>query len=595
MIAKAYRKTADILLQPLDPDMLKRVDWVGYTSAAVLALFILTLVTVFFFPIYPDEIAVRYALSRFPYDLPYQISGAPGCSSTFCHVMPVTSYMPAVINWLVHGMAGTVTLLRLVGIVVALLWVAALVIYLNHRAEQVLPLLCGRREKFRQRLYITAFCIALFSAGVFPVFLVSNRSEQLMLPSLAVLAGLFILSRRLDNGGRAWQKIGLMVLYFVAVSLVLFGHPKGLFFTPFFIIAGWQIFGNSCGLAAFIAAMALLGLHLAQNYLVWISNLQCPEVPKLEALFKSFSFDPLSLFYDPGNFFKKAYDSILLSVKYFDKIGFSQSMDIRYLPGDPSSVFAGIFADIVNFFIKLNAGFIFFFLLACLPLRYFSRDIVKKRILTVNSALLALLACALISALFNLTKTWYDAGFYYALWLIILILFIGEDYPGVFQKNAAKKVFLYAGAAALMSQAVFIHRNLPEFLGGFRGAGVSIALHDTKKLNADILAASRACRINIIDSERLVLDDYTFLHFRKTRYPMAITYLWLENDNKSVLKFLAESGSDGVMVSSFSSKIYFAPIPELESKVKCAGAVCCVSRDDLRTLAVAPFNKTASQ
>ncbi|MDO8805331.1 MAG: hypothetical protein Q7R35_12980 [Elusimicrobiota bacterium] len=553
---------------------LKNIDLASFVAVALLGVFVVTLVTVYFYPIYPDEIQVRFWLSRLPYDFPYKISGAPACISTFFQSIPATMYVPALINWLVHGMIETAPALRVVGIFVALLWVAALTVYLNYRAEQ--HLICGPDSvaPARQRLYISGFVIALFSAGVFPVFLTSNRNEQLMLPSLAALAGIFILSRRLEENGRAWQKVALMAAYFISVSLVLYGHAKGLFFVPFFILVGWQVFGRAYGFPAFIAAMALLGLHVVQDYSILKASFKCPEVPAQEALFSSFSFDPVSIFYSPGRFFDQAYHSVKEFPKYVYQLGFQERTDIAYLPGlrvTPAAMAA-------NLFIKLNFALVFFILLFRLPFNYYKRDLALKRFITANSALLALFACGLISAVFNLPKNWYDAGFAYALLLIILVFFVGENSPDVFQKTGVKRLFLYVGLAALLSQAVFIKRNLPIFLIGYAGPRVPIAKYDTKKLEADILAASRTCNIDLVHSEKLVVDDYTYLYLRKTKWPMAITYIVLANTFKAVTEFLSKSDSDGMIVNC--SKW----VEPYKLVVKREGDICCIPREGLKKL-----------
>ena len=171
---------------------------------------------------------------------------------------------------------------------------------------------------------------------------------------------------------------------------------------------------------------------------------------------------------------------------------------------------------------------------------------------------------------------------YYALLLIILVFFVGENYPDVFRKNAAKKVFLYAGSAALLSQAVFIHRNLPEFLNGYTGPGVRIAKTHSKKIDADIGAASLACGIDPVRSKGLIVDDYTYLYFRKSKWPMGITYVELKNDTKSVRNFYATRGSDGMIVHRPGF-----PEPYLAT-AKCKGEVCCLSRDALKKVSSLP-------
>lgn len=563
---------------------LAHVNWVIVAAVALVSLFMLTLVSLYFFPLYPDEIQVRFWLSRLPYDFPQKISGAPACLSTFCQPIPLTMYLPGMVNWLIHGMIGTVPSLRILGMCIALLWLAVLIVYVSYRAERSIIFTPGSNERILLRLYIIGFFIALFSVGVFPVFLISNRSEQLMLPSLAGLIGVFILSRKYESKGKLWQKLSLMLLYFISVSLILYGHAKGLFFIPFFLVVGWQVFGQTYGMFLYVFAMALLGVHLVQDYFAWKYAFQCPEVPQMATTLASFSFDPLSVFYAPRSFLSNAYHSVGCFYRYLLQIGFQRNTDISYLP----AIKVGMFAKMANFFIRSNFAIIFFSLLIWLPFQYF-RDVVSNKLrVTVNLALLCLLGCGIICAIFNIPKNWYDAGFLYALLLIILTFFIGENFPAVFQRPITRYVFIYVGVISLLSQIVFIHRTLPPFLNGFTGPGVSIAKFKSKNIYRDIVAASQTCGIDIVKGEKLTVDDSTYLFLRKTKYPMAITYIFTNNDDESVLKFFSKVGSDGLIVTYQSMISPYAKVLWKGGVVKRYGDICCISKKDLKSLSSMP-------
>ncbi|MEO7860824.1 MAG: hypothetical protein ABIU05_10325 [Nitrospirales bacterium] len=77
-----------------------------------------------------------------------------------------------------------------------------------------------------------------------------------------------------------------MVLYFVAVSLILFGHAKGLFLTPLFVVVGWELFSHFKSRLQLVFAMALLALHIGQNVFALKSAFQCSEVPRIDVLLK---------------------------------------------------------------------------------------------------------------------------------------------------------------------------------------------------------------------------------------------------------------------------------------------------------------------
>ena len=559
-------------------EYLKHIDLAACISMVLIIVVSITLFTAYYFPIYPDEIQVRFMLSRLPYDFPQKISGSPTCLATFSQPIPATMYLPGFINWAAHGRLESPYALRQVGFLVAFSWVVWLAYYLNNRAKNSSLQGKSRLNCGLQGLYITGFVIAIFSIGVFPIFLITNRGEQLIMPSVVLLITIFLVSDHLGSKGHLWQKMALAVLYFVAVSLVLYGHAKGLFLTPFFILVGWQLFGHFKSRLPLVFAMTLLALHIAQAFFAFKYVFQCSETPRFEEMLKSFSLDPTLILYDPRQFFERAYHSLIQFPKYMLQLGFQEQTDAAYLPGLPLAASA----ELANIFIKLNVATAFFMLLFFIPFQYYRKDVVAGRFVTVNLVLLVLFVCALISAIFNLPKNWYDAGYLYALLLIILTFFIGENYSGIFQKSAARKIFLYLGAVALLSQAVFIHRNLPAFMAGYAGPGVSIAKYDSIKTRDDLVAASRACNIDPVRSTKIVVDDYTYLFFQKSKWPMAISYIWLGNDDKSIRHFFSKVDSDGLIVNCTGI------LSPYMSFVKREGNICCIPKNELKNLLSLP-------
>ena len=397
-------------------------------------IFIITLFTAYFFPIYPDEIQVRFWLSRLAYDFPEKIR-TPACFSSFFQPISSTMYLPGLINWAVHGRLESPPALRQVGFFVAFLWVAWMAYYLNARAKK--SLLQGKRQLScaLQSLYIAGFIIAIFSTGVFPIFLITNRGEQLILLSVVLLITIFLVSSQLSSKGHWWQKSGLIVLYFAAVSLVLYGHPKGLFLTPLFIIVGWPLFSHFKSRLPLVFALALLVLHIGQAFFAWKYAFQCSEMPQFEKDLKSYSLDAASLLYDPRHFFDQAYHSLIRFTKYLHQLGFQEQTDAAYLPSQPLARSA----KFANILIKLNFAAAFFTLMIVLPLQYYRKDVVTARFVTVNLVLLVL--CALISGIFNLPKNWYDAGYLYALFLIMLVFFYRGEFFWNISKSCCAKIF----------------------------------------------------------------------------------------------------------------------------------------------------------
>lgn len=555
-----------------------RIDKVALISISLILVFGLTLFTVYFFPVYSDEIQVRFWLSRLPYDFPEKISGAPACASTFFMSIPTTMYLPGIIDWVIHGRLDSIPALRIVGILVALLWITGLAFYLGNRLKGGLRKGNSPLRRSLPALYISGLIIAIFSIGVFPIFLVTNRNEQLILPCVILLIAIFLVSGRSDSKENLWQKMGLIALFFVAVSLILNAHAKGLFLTPLFVVVAWRLFSLFKSRLPLVFGMALLVLHISQAYFVFKYAFQCSELPQFELALKGYSFDPASLFYDPLLFFKEAYGSFIRFTKYLVQLGFQEHTDAAYLP----PIVLSIWAKLSNVFIYCNVAALFFSLMIGLPFQYYRKDLLTRRFLTINLVLLILFTCTLISAIFNLPKNWYDAGYLYALLLIILIFFMGENFTGVPEKPIYRKIFIYMGLVALLSQAVFAHRNLPAFLHGYTGPGVSIAKYDAIQNRNDIIAASQACNIDPERSKKIVVDDGTYLYFQKSKWPMAITYIWQIPDDKSIRQFFSKIDSDGLIVRCTGLLDPYLPY------VKREGGICCIPKDKLKNLSSLP-------
>jgi len=544
-------------------------------SIALIGIFSITLLTCYIFPIYPDEIQVRFWLSRLPYDFPQKISGAPTCVAGFSQPIPVSMYLPGFVNWALHGNLQSLHALRQVGIIVAFLWVAGLAIYLRNRAWNGVVDERRALDSRRLNLYTTGMFIAIFSVGVFPIFLILNRTEQLFPLSLALLLSIFLASDGLQEQGRLWWKLALAVMYFVAVSLIVYGHLKGLLLTPFFMIVGWRLFQTFNSRPLFILAAVLLGLHVAQGYFAHKYAYQCGDAPKLDAFLKSFSLDPAALIHEPQYFFAQAYQSLMRFPEYLDQLGFKQHPDVRYLPSLPLDPLT----DFANVFVRLDFAIAFLALLVLLPFRYYRNDIASGRFITFNAALLTLFACLLVSAVFNLPKNWYDAGYFYAVLAIILVFFIGENFRGIFRQTAARGAFYYLACVALLSQAVFIDRYLPAFWSGYAGPGIPLVGYVYEgEVRGNLEASSRTCDIDPVRSQGVIVDDYTYFYYQKSKRPMAFTYILLRNDAGSIQRFISGADSAGLAVRCSS-----LPPPYI-SFAKKTGNVCCISRKDLKNL-----------
>jgi hypothetical protein len=544
-------------------------------SIIVVSMFAITLITAYFAPIYPDEIAARIWLSRLIYDFPQRINLYPTCISAFSQPVPITWLVPSLIEWVIHGNIENLKILRLVGVISAIFFITLLTLALPISVFEDTP----NRDKLnhkkinaflRKRFHSSVFVISLLSIGVLPIFLVTNRQEQLILPAIILLVCIFNASNRANI--TFWKTMILVTSYFLTLSIILYTHPKGLFLTPFIALVGFKLFQKIKNHGLRLLGAGIVITHIIIAYLTWKHSFQCQESPQLAAILLSFSLDPATLLSDPHYFFNQAYQSAARFFTYPLQLGFKSYTDINYLP----PITPSLLAKIANIFIWLNFIIAFFSILVLLPFNYYRKDIAHGRFITTNVLLIALLACAVVSAVFNLPKNWYDAGYFYVLLMVIWIFFLSDNLTNALHKTVTRRVFIYLICVAILSQAVFIQRNLPAFLAGYAGPSISLVNYDHSQMLKNLAVASRSCDIDPVLSKGVIVDDYTYPYFQKSKHPMAITYIFLGKDPTSVSQFISEVNSAGLVTRCTSLPESYATLAK-----KTEGGLCCISKNVL--------------
>ncbi|CAD6879859.1 hypothetical protein [Methylomonas albis] len=544
-------------------------------SVVAVLFFLVTLILLYNFPIYPDEVATRFWLSRFLFDYPYKISNLPTCTSAFSSIFPLTWYVPGIVNWLIHANIKNLYVMRVVGFFAAGVWVCAL--FFHIRRAIINSYYTENRVDYRLNLGLIALFVSLLAIGVYPVFLFTNRHEQLMLPSVVFLICLFSFLNKHGFSKNLLTIYLLIFVYFTCVSLILYAHPKGMFLAPFFLIIGLKLIVGIRKIFISMILTVLITLLMEQSYFSWKNFFSCPEIPKLNQLIISFSFDPFSFFYDFKFFLNKCLYSLLQFNRYLFQIGFQEITDANYLPQHP----LGPMAKFVNALVYSNIFFLFFGLTIYLPYFYFKNDIVRGQYLTVNAVLIVLAGCVFFSALFNLPKNWYDAGYMYSLLIIILVFFVSANLPSVFPKKVFSVCFFYIVIVGLLSQLIFAHRYARDLQAGYAGPSVGLVgyVYD-KNYDSEFSNISSLCKIDLNNSKHLIVDDYTYFYFSSTRMPMPITYIYLENEPENVQDFIRKSESSGMVVRCDYMPLSLAPLSQR------SGGLCCISQENLRNVNV---------
>ena len=553
---------------------LGHIDLLVLISMLLIVMFSITMVTSYFFPIYPDEVTVRVWLSRTIYDFPEKISIYPTCEG-FLQKLPITWFLPGLIEWVIHGNLGDVRILRLLGIIGELVLISILVHQLTI-SDCIGDTIRGAKKSMSLRLVLrsTGFVISILSIGVLPIFLVTNRQEQIVLPLVALM--LMVVANIDKHSEVQIQKKKILLetsIYLISVSLILYSHPKGIFLSPFFMLIGFQIFRRYKNRGPMVFGVLVVMALLVQSYVAWKYTFQCAKTPELNSLLKSFYIDLSEAIHDPRLFFDELLRSLGNFDKYIKQLTFQQYTDASYLP----SIQIEEFATLANLVIKMNTLVMFFGALVFLPFFYI-KDVLNGRLISLNLVLIVLLVSVLTGASLSLTKNWYDAGYLYVMLVIVCVFIFAGNKHKPLKKSVVVAGLIYLSCTAIFSQAVFNYRYLPAFWEGFEGPGISIKTYDYQQALNDILASSRACAIDPVASKGVIFDDYTYFFFQKSQKPMAISYI-LYLKNQALADFVAESGSAGMVTRCTSIPRAYLPY------VKKTGSVCCVPQEALKKVA----------
>lgn len=541
------------------------------TSVVFLLLLLivpLSLYTMYLFPLFPDEIAIRSYSSRLPYDYPNRATSMGVCYSNFYQAIPIAHLLPGAINWLIHGLAESPTTLRLIGLTIFLTWFIALAFYITKRKSD------ATEGNTNYRLLPTAFIASMLFVGVFPFFLVLNRNEQLIFPSVLILIAVFMASLESErySNSKLKNRLALAFLFLVSTSLIPYAHGKGLFFLPFFLIVGWtlaKLFKRK--LLAFSLITVFVIFNWVQDYLTWKSLYKCSDFIDFEIFLKGFSIDPSLLFRDPIEFLKKIYESLRRTAEYFQHISFQTEYQWNYLKPQEKS----LFISILNFLFRLNITLAALGLVIGLAF-YYVKDLKQKKALSINLLLIFLFLIIIISALFNLTKNFYDADYLYTLLVITLVIFIAENRIFYIKPRITIYVVTYLSLISIASQYIFTTHNLTAFENGFTGPG--IAMNQYQRSQPAIKAAAKQCNIDPINSNFVITDDLTYGYFRKSHGPIAYTYIFIDSRPDTFKRVLENLDSSGVILSCSVMR------EDLRAKSLEVDGICCVSKLQLKDI-----------
>ena len=540
-----------------------------FASIVIIFFYIKSLVILYYFPIYPDEISLRVVFSRIFEDFPSITNVFTFCEN-FTQERPLIWYFPGVVEWLLHGQLSDFIMFRRIGLCFNLIIIALL-------TWQVMPRLTGKRSlsvNIAARVYWTIVCLglilSLLSLGVLPVSLIINRHEQLIIPFLIVL--LIIFPEKISTEKSYALKVFFIVIFFLCVSIISYAHPKTLFLAPVVILIGYRLFSLFNNRWVTSGLIILLISLILSNFWALLKVYSCKAAPGMESYLIEMNIAYKDIFYNWPHFQHQLAQSIHHSTEYLKKIGFQASSEINYLP--PVSLL--IPHRLANMLIRINLSALFLSMLFYLPFFNY-RNYKKGKYFSMDFVLLVLFISICCGSVFNLTKHWYDVHYFWTILIIIFVFFIKDHLQYLLKNKMGKVILLYMTISGIFSLTVFILTFYAPLHSGYQGPGISLFSFDSKQTSAEIQEAINSCHISPTASENLILDDLTYLYLQRSQRPILITFVLLnylfDEPNANFNRVIQQSNGLITRCTSLPGKSAQYTIHN--------GAICCVSKNNV--------------
>ena len=513
------------------------------------ALLVISLLSGLLVPVYTDEVAWRFQLSRYFQDAGIDYATGETCGAN-------TAARPALFMLPVRMFSSTLTAIfddpmwvRLAGVgfaILALFGVRAIV----------------RRAAPGRSAPIEMIAWSLLGLGVLPYLLVWSRPEQ---PVLLALLGAMLLAlqpREHRDREARWPAILIVMLFAIALSY----HLKALFYLPAFIVAlGLTGVGarewRTRGIA--VAAMLVLAA-VASSY--WSARFSCPDDPLIAAKIRGENASTLitsgdwqTLWNAVPQLMRNALPELYIR-SALPAPGYMSS----WLPG------AGLpFGRLATWHTAGWAAWMVGIAIGVTALVLAITETARRWPPLVLS--LTLVICATGGATLQLNKNSYESAIYLPVITLAVVLALAAA-P---DRRWLSGLGWGLAAISVASQLVLIGHYAPrlweaEKQGGYLG-GQAYSLNAWHYPRADIVAAGAKCGI-APGAERVLIDDMTYFTFSHGRAPMHRLGV-LSDWNGSLsdpMAWMRDRGSPGAVLACD-----YMPL-EMRSRAIATGKICCV-------------------
>ena len=546
-------------------------------SWLVIGLFGVTFTLSCFVPIYADELVIKLMPIHAWLDGIGSFSFFPQCDSSISLHTPWVWLPGAAIDWLIYGHITAPVFLRIIGTSLFAVWFGMLLWFTHERLRTEI-----------NSLHIAAALISFVSLGVLPFLLPLNRGEQTLLVGLTLICILpFIASRNQPKSHWAWVLLALIFL--LTTSITFSTHPKTLYFTPLFLVSALHLSATSKKVWIGVVLQAGLALICYDSLIFWLDRFHCPEVPAMNAYFKSQSLSIGTLFSSPKEFVLSGLQQLGHSHVYIRNVLFERHYQSEWLPS-LSDQKLGWFSGIVDVFISLiyfsTLVYVVFALAKKLRASLRTREFAPETTIP-----LALFAGILSCAFFYVGKNFYESTLFLPLFLLLAVLLFSaspEAKQGCRVSTLIFRTLLVTSIASQLNLIFTFSTYIPyPWLAGGQVAGqpASISPFNYDKTRKDVIDAAANCGIKARDlNSHLVIDNSTIFTFKDAYNPIHIGYVTGRYEKYTggmgLFLFLKERNSAGAITRCDSLS------PEILKLSKQHASYCCVSQQDINNQSI---------
>jgi hypothetical protein len=540
---------------------------VNALSAAVLALFVLYLFVLAFFPLNRDDgdgVVWLYVNSRALHDDFYIRHFYSRCFSQLLIPIPPLLMPGRAIASFFHP--ASYAEIRVAGMLIYLLVIAAI------------ALVSLAFQSKKRPLPTLAATVALLSLGIVPYHMISIRPESLVALGTLLFPMMILAAQKIK---KKYNQVGFSIAYFLLCSWFFSIHPKCIMFAPIAALAAWCIFRH---MAVRMAMLGLMACMAWQAYGMWQWYTTCEGNILVTRILQGHAVAPEQILYSPADAWAAIQQNLaqiysryiaynLPNDAYFMSDCFSKRplLELRSLPAEIRTA---------SFWL-MNA------LLACAALvlisgfRYiFTRG--EQRAFLLSS--FGMLAILLVFMGIKNGCTFYENALIWPLCAFTLVI-AGTVAASRWQ---SRRFLLYAPLVLLLavsaaSQATILHYGSADTFHNMypphnsKGMFVQRGPEELKTIST----LAQRCGIALDQTSRFVVfDSYTYLAVKDTSFPLYGASFGNNRrfHGKNLFDYLNLLESSGIIMHCR----YNHMIRSRQVEFQRLGDFCCVGQETIR-------------